>query len=81
MISATALRNIREVEQNVPALKPFTKDVQKLHAYLMQEQDKWYKLLSESPPTRARMEVAKLSLVQIAGKERYQETPLIHMMM
>lgn len=39
MISATALRNIREAKWNVPNLMPFIEDVQKLHAHLNQVQE------------------------------------------
>lgn len=53
LISATALRNIREEKRNVPTLIPFTEDVQKMHAYLTQVQDEWYNSLSESLSTKA----------------------------
>ncbi len=65
MILDTALRNIREAKWNVPALMPFTEDVQKMHTYLSQMQDEWYKSLSESSSTKAWMELAKVCLAQI----------------
>lgn len=65
MISATALRNIREAKWYVPTLLPFTEDVQKMHAYLGQVHDDWYNLLSESPSTKAWKELAKVCLTKI----------------
>ncbi len=47
MISATALRNIREAKWNVPPLIPFTEEVQKLHTFLSQVQDEWFNQLSD----------------------------------
>lgn len=65
MISATALRNIREAKWYVPTLLPFTEDVQKMHAYLGQVHDDWYNLLSESPSTKAWKELAKVCLTKV----------------
>ncbi|XP_042612413.1 uncharacterized protein LOC109073813 isoform X2 [Cyprinus carpio] len=65
MILATAWRNIREAKWNVPTLMPFTEDVQKMHTYLSQVQDEWYKSLSESSFTKAWVELAKVCLAQI----------------
>ncbi len=65
MISATALRNIREAKWNVPTLMPFTKDVQKMHAHLSQVQDEWYNSLLERQSTKAWMELAKVCRAQI----------------
>ncbi|XP_063785538.1 uncharacterized protein LOC134933925 [Pseudophryne corroboree] len=73
MISATALRNIREAKWNVPTLMPFTEDVQKLHAYLSKVQDEWSKLLSESPSTKAWMELSRVCLAQIILFNRRRE--------
>ncbi|XP_069380678.1 uncharacterized protein [Paralichthys olivaceus] len=73
MISATALRNIREAKWNVPSLMPFTDDIQKMHAYLNKEQDEWYKSLSEDPSTKAWMELTKISLAQIILFNRRRE--------
>ncbi|CAJ1057878.1 uncharacterized protein LOC124050300 [Xyrichtys novacula] len=73
VISATALRNIREAKWNVPTLMPFTQDVQKMHTYLSQMQDEWHKSLSESPSTRAWMELAKVCLAQIILFNRRRE--------
>ncbi|XP_028274353.1 uncharacterized protein LOC114449059 isoform X3 [Parambassis ranga] len=73
MISATALRNIREAKWNVPTLMPFTEDVQKLHAYLSQVQEEWYKSLSENPSTKAWMELSKVCLSQIILFNRRRE--------
>lgn len=73
LISATALRNIREAKWNVPTLMPFTEDVQKMHAHLSQKQDEWYKLLSETSSTKAWMELAKVSLAQIILFNRRRE--------
>ncbi|KAL7877397.1 hypothetical protein SRHO_G00040400 [Serrasalmus rhombeus] len=73
LISATALRNIREAKWNVPTLMPFTEDVQKMHAYLTQVQDEWYNSLSESPSTKAWMELAKVCLAQIIVFNRRRE--------
>ena len=73
LISATALRNIREAKWNVPTLMPFTEDVQKMHAYLTQVQDEWYNSLSESPSTKAWMELAKVCLAQIILFNRRRE--------
>ncbi|XP_016399854.1 uncharacterized protein LOC107732929 [Sinocyclocheilus rhinocerous] len=73
MISATALRNIREAKCNVPTLMPFTEDVQKLHTFLSQVQDEWFNLLSESPSTKAWMELAKVCLAQIILFNRRRE--------
>ncbi|XP_052413408.1 uncharacterized protein LOC127958551 isoform X1 [Carassius gibelio] len=65
MILDTAMRNIREAKCNVPALIPFSEDFQKMHTYLSQVQDKWYKSLSESSSTKAWVELAKVCLAQI----------------
>ncbi|XP_049327921.1 uncharacterized protein LOC125787558 [Astyanax mexicanus] len=73
MISSAALRNIREAKWNVPTLMPFTEDVQKLHAYLSQVQDEWYNSLTESPCTKAWMELAKVCLTQIILFNRRRE--------
>ncbi|KAL6476808.1 hypothetical protein MHYP_G00153070 [Metynnis hypsauchen] len=73
LISATALRNIREAKWNVPTLMPFTEDVQKMHAYLTQVQDEWYYSLSESLSTKAWMELAKVCLAQIILFNRRRE--------
>lgn len=73
LISATALRNIREAKWNVPTLMPFTDDVQKMHAYLSQAQTEWYNSLSKSPSTKAWMELAKVSLAQIILFNRRRE--------
>lgn len=73
MISATALRNIREAKWNVPALMPFTEDVQKLHAHLSEVQDEWYNALNENPSTKAWMELAKTCLVQMILFNRRRE--------
>ncbi|XP_073331581.1 uncharacterized protein [Pagrus major] len=73
LISATALRNIREAKWNMPSVMPFTKDVQKMHAYLTQEQDKWSKFLSESPSTKAWKELTKVCLVQLILFNRRRE--------
>lgn len=64
MISSTALRNIREAKWNVPAIMPFTKDVQGMHAYLSQLQDEWFETLSENPSRKAWSILAKVCLVQ-----------------
>ncbi|XP_016306167.1 uncharacterized protein LOC107661199 isoform X2 [Sinocyclocheilus anshuiensis] len=72
MILATALRNIREAKWNVPTLMPFTEDVQKMHTYLSQVQDEWYKSLSESSFTKAWMELAKVCLAQIIIFNRHR---------
>lgn len=64
MISATALRNIREAKWNVPAIMPFTKDVQGMHAYLSQLQDEWFKALSENPSRKDWSNLPKVCLVQ-----------------
>ncbi|KAL1250632.1 hypothetical protein QQF64_018428 [Cirrhinus molitorella] len=65
MISATALRNIREAKWNVPTLMPFTEDVQKMHTFLSQMQEEWFNMLSESPSTKAWTELAKVCLAQM----------------
>ncbi|XP_050965197.1 uncharacterized protein rnf214 isoform X2 [Labeo rohita] len=72
MILATALRNIREGKCNVPTLIPFTEDVQKMHTFINQVQDNWYKLLSESPSAKAWMELAKVCLAQIVLFNRHR---------
>ncbi len=73
MISATALRNIREAKWNVPTLMPFTEDVQKMHTFLSQVQDEWFNQLSESPSTKAWMELAKVCLAQMILFNRRRE--------
>lgn len=73
MVSAAALRNLREAKWNVPTLMPFTEDVQKLHDHLNQMQDEWYKSLSESPSTRAWRQLAKVCLAQIILFNRRRE--------
>ncbi|XP_051980797.1 uncharacterized protein LOC127642110 [Xyrauchen texanus] len=73
MISATALRNISEAKWNVPTIMPFTEDVQKMHTYLSEVQDKWFKTLSESPSTKAWMELAKVCLAQMILFNRRRE--------
>ncbi|XP_067278152.1 uncharacterized protein [Pseudorasbora parva] len=73
MISATALRNISEAKWNLPSVLPFTEDVQKMHAYLGEVQDKWFKSLSESPSTKAWMELAKVCLAQMILFNRRRE--------
>lgn len=73
LISAAALRNIREAKWNKPSVMPFTKDVQKLHAHLNHEQDKWHNFLSESPSTNVWKELAKVCLVQLILFNRRRE--------
>ncbi|XP_067253173.1 uncharacterized protein [Chanodichthys erythropterus] len=73
MISATALRNISEAKWNLPTVMPFTEDVQKMHAYLSEVQDEWFKSLSESPSTKAWMELAKVCLAQMILFNRRRE--------
>ncbi|XP_056330556.1 uncharacterized protein LOC130242464 [Danio aesculapii] len=73
VISATALRNIREAKWNVPTLMPFTEDVQKMHTFLSQAQDEWFNLLSESPSTRSWVELAKVCLAQMILFNRRRE--------
>uniref|UniRef100_A0A1A8FTH6 Si:ch73-211l13.2 n=3 Tax=Nothobranchius korthausae TaxID=1143690 RepID=A0A1A8FTH6_9TELE len=73
LISATALRNIREAKWNVPTLMPFTEDIQKLHKHLNVVQNKWYNTLSECPSTKAWTELAKICLVQIILFNRRRE--------
>ncbi|XP_067243639.1 uncharacterized protein [Chanodichthys erythropterus] len=73
MISATALRNMRDAKSNVPTLMLFTEDVQKMHTHLSQVQDKWYKSLSESPSTKAWKELVKVCLAQVILFNRRRE--------
>ncbi|XP_032382955.1 uncharacterized protein LOC116696235 [Etheostoma spectabile] len=73
MISATALRNIREAKWNVPTIMPFTEDVQKMHGYLSQVQDKWSNSLSETPSSTTWKELAKVCLAQIILFNRRRE--------
>lgn len=48
-----------------PSVLAFTRDVQTLHAYLTQEQDKWLTVLSESPSAQVWKELAEVCLVQL----------------
>ncbi|XP_078790071.1 uncharacterized protein LOC105358446 isoform X3 [Oryzias latipes] len=73
MISATALRNIREAKWNVPTLMPFTEDVQKLHTHLDKVQEEWFSLLSANPSTKAWSELSKTCLTQIILFNRRRE--------
>ncbi|XP_030205740.1 uncharacterized protein LOC115538217 isoform X1 [Gadus morhua] len=73
LISATALRNIREAKWNVPTLMPFTEDVQKMHTYLSRVQEGCFSSLSEHPCTKAWMELAKVCLTQIILFNRRRE--------
>ncbi|KAL1250963.1 hypothetical protein QQF64_018759 [Cirrhinus molitorella] len=73
MISATALRNIREAKWNVPTLMLFTEDVQKMHTFLSQMQEEWFNMLSESPSTKAWTELAKVCLAQMIIFNRPRE--------
>ncbi|KAM3618408.1 uncharacterized protein V6R79_020019 [Siganus canaliculatus] len=73
LISATALRNIREAKWNVPSLMPFTEDIQKMHAHLSQKQDEWYDSLSKGPSAKAWMELAKVCLAQTILFNRRRE--------
>lgn len=73
LISAVALRNIREAKWNMPSVMPFTKDVQKLHIHLTKEQDKWYTFLSESPSSTVWKELTKVCLVQLILFNRRRE--------
>lgn len=73
LVSATALRNIREAKWNIPTLMPFTEDVQKLHAYLSQLHNEWFNRLSESPSTKAWMELSKVCLSQLILFNRRRE--------
>lgn len=43
-----------------PSVLAFTRDVQTLHAYLTQEQDKWLTVLSESPSAQVWKELAEV---------------------
>ncbi|XP_054874448.1 uncharacterized protein LOC118470783 isoform X2 [Amphiprion ocellaris] len=79
MISATALRNIREAKWNMPTLLPFTEDVQKLHSYLNQVHDNVYNSLSESPSTKAWKELAKVCLADIILFNRRREGEVANM--
>lgn len=73
LVSATALRNIREAKWNVPTLMPFTEDVQKLHAYLGQLHEEWFNELTKSPSTKAWMELSKVCLTQMILFNRRRE--------
>lgn len=66
LISPPALRN-------VPALMPFVEDVQKLHTYMGQQQEKWFDTLSKSPSTKAWMELTKVCLTQTILLNRHRE--------
>ncbi|XP_035462863.1 uncharacterized protein LOC118284224 isoform X2 [Scophthalmus maximus] len=73
MISATAQRNIAEAKWNVHTLMPFTEDVQKMHQFLNQMQDDCSSALSESPSTKAWVDLAKVCLAQIILFNRRRE--------
>ncbi|XP_056623629.1 uncharacterized protein LOC130436722 isoform X2 [Triplophysa dalaica] len=73
LISATALRNMREAKCDVPTLMSFTEDVQKLHTYVGQMLDRWYESLSENPSTKAWRELAKVCLAQVILLNRRRE--------
>ncbi|XP_030012491.1 uncharacterized protein LOC115434595 [Sphaeramia orbicularis] len=73
LISATALRNIAEKKWNVPALMPFTEDVQKMHQFLSQMQDEYTSVLSENPSTKAWADLAKVCLTQTILFNRRRE--------
>lgn len=57
----------------MPSILPFTKDVQKLHIYLTEEQDKWYTFLSGGPSAKAWKELTKVCLVQLILFNRRRE--------
>ncbi|XP_051285298.1 uncharacterized protein LOC127379576 isoform X6 [Dicentrarchus labrax] len=73
MVSATALRNIAEAKWNVPTLMPFTEDVQKMHQFLSQMQNECSNALSESPSTKAWLDLAKVCLAQTILFNRRRE--------
>ncbi|XP_026187046.1 uncharacterized protein LOC113144933 isoform X2 [Mastacembelus armatus] len=73
MISATALKNIAEARRNVPALVPFTEDAQKMHQFLNQVQDECSSALSESPSTKAWIDLTKVCLAQTILFNRNRE--------
>ena len=73
LISATALRNIREAKWNKPSLMPFTEDVQKMHAHLNQVQEECFNSLTKSPSTDDWMQLAKVCLTQIILFNRRRE--------
>lgn len=65
VISATALRNMKEAKCNVPTFMSFTEDVQKLHTYVGQMQERSFESLCENPSTKAWRELAKACLAQV----------------
>lgn len=73
MISAAAIRNLNEAKWNVPTLMPFTEDVQRLHQFLSQKQDEYFRELSESPSTKTWIDLAKVCLAQIILFNRRRE--------
>ncbi|XP_030018186.1 uncharacterized protein LOC115438607 isoform X3 [Sphaeramia orbicularis] len=73
LITATALKNIAEAKWNVPALMPFTEDVQKMHQFLSQMQDECTSALSECPSTKAWADLTKVCLTQTILFNRRRE--------
>ncbi|KAM9443574.1 uncharacterized protein Hap1MRO34_024808 isoform 2-T2 [Clarias gariepinus] len=79
LISATAARNLEEKKWNAPTLLPFTKDVQKLHAFLNKTQDEYFQQLSLEPSTKCWSELAKTILTQIILFNRRREGEVSNM--
>lgn len=57
----------------MPALMPFTEDVQKMHAHLGKKQDEWYNALTENPSTKAWTDLTKVCLAQMILFNRRRE--------
>lgn len=73
LVSATALRNIVEAKWNAPTVMPFTEDVQRMHQFLSQKLDECCITLSESPSTKAWIDLAKVCLTDTIMFNRRRE--------
>ncbi|XP_048829702.1 uncharacterized protein LOC125706891 isoform X7 [Brienomyrus brachyistius] len=73
LVSATAGRNAAEIKWNAPSLLPFTRDVQKLHAYLDKTLDECVCQLSSEASVKNWSALAKACLAEIILFNRRRE--------
>ncbi|XP_064208087.1 uncharacterized protein LOC135263699 isoform X2 [Anguilla rostrata] len=73
IISASALKSLRESKWNMPQLLPFTEDVRTLHSYLDEKQQEYYGALSAEPSTKSWSNLVRVTLAQIILFNRRRE--------
>lgn len=64
-VSSASLRTLQESKWNAPQLLPFTKDVQTLHLYLAEQQQRLYDELSAEASPQTWANLSKITLTQV----------------